>query len=250
MKTSSTAGLKVLAWLGAITIVGIVLVVPRLFFIMQVARQSAVQETQTPGGSNQLPNEPLGKEGSHCGGHYRLPCEPGLSCTHIDNSDTGALGICVRGDAGTATSTIHVQPLTDPNACGASRGCSVGKYCKADDLQGNGTCAPMDATAPLVASVKITGMSLENGWYRAAPGTSATVTVETMNAVTVDMYLVVPDQSSIPIRAPIGTMKKGKNGEFTGVFNVSKGMSAQLLVIARAKDASSSSASLEVASTQ
>ncbi len=97
-------------------------------------------------------------------------------------------------------------------------------------------------TAPLINSVEPQGMTLNNGTYSAASGTTVKVKAEVDGAKTVELYLIPKTNGTAGAPKKVATMAKQADGSYAGSFKVTNNLSADLEV--RAINAKKETASL------
>jgi hypothetical protein len=161
--------------------------------------------------------QPLGAQGSVCGGAERLPCAPGFRCAM---SAGATQGICVESSV---QESERVRKANE--ACGVSVGwCDVGLVCKSSTAGSSGVCLEADEKSASVLKLTLDGMSHDGTMYVAAPGSVVRVTVQAVNAVSASLH---GGSSSSPLSL---NLTRDKAGVFTGQFTVLPGLSGDLWV--------------------
>ena len=227
----------ILAILGIVVALAL-LSSPTIFAYLQLSRQmDAAQEGTTLPTSTSTGAFKLGELNSQCGGRAGLPCKPGLTCSA--SSGAQVLGTC---QVATSTSEANMLPfVTLGQSCNAAP-CDAGLYCQKGSS--GSVCAPMDAQAPHVTSLKVEGASFEQSIYRLASGTSTQVTIQALNTAYVTLR-VVPIQS----QASVSAAKQANGGNYTAQLTLERGFRGRLEVTVRSKSGDSSSVSIDVASS-
>jgi hypothetical protein len=239
---SSGLDLKIFAWIGLAVMVALMVFPFVLGYFAVVAYRSDILSAIDKG----LPADTglLGELGSRCGGPDRLPCRPGLECSEL--ADPAAYGRCIRP----AWAGARIGQLND--ACGEDLpDCAAGLFCKnPSGAEAKGTCSTIDtATDPHIVSVKLDGMSPDNGVYHAVDGTNATVRIQALNADRVSVRLK-PKEGAAGTTSTLGEVVKAEGGLFTAALEVRKGLDADLVVTARNDKGEFSAVSVAVAANE
>lgn len=227
--------LKVLAVIGG-AIIALMFCVPFVFGFLNARHQTAIKQAAY--------NQPLGQEGSGCGGTDRLPCGPGLRCS---TSSIQELGKCVKDENKIQRAATYSAV---GKACDASRElCAPGSYCKRNnDTSAHwGTCSRFDVEAPFISSVRIENMQLDmSGVYRGAVDTKAKITVQAVNASSVSMALEKPNTCL----DCFGETQTLSGGLFVNSFDIKQGLSDNLVIKATGKNGDVSVVIIAVASAE
>lgn len=190
---------------------------------------------------------PLGELGSRCGGTARLPCRPGLQCSH-DPAVQESEGVCEQPkEAARQVGYRGLRQLGE--ACGSDAPfCAIGLYCKRLDSQDR-ACAVFDAGAPRVVSIKVDGATPKDGMYYIASDVPVKLIARVANAESVNMKLDVKDawagaslllkptkRESSDTYSSMLTMKQGVEGDISIVVTSQKGETAYMVIRVAAKD--------------
>jgi hypothetical protein len=189
----------------------------------------------------------LGQEGSRCSGPERLPCMPGMVCEIPENGTWGVdYGVCVEDDRPPATVVNEGETCNNVDVV-----CGMGMKCVISEGQSEGRCEQMvPNTRPFIMSVIPEDMELENGAYRANPGTEIIVRVHAMNVEEGEIYLkpLWVSHSGVMEDEKVGDlMETDTLDEYTASFIVEEDLGASLIAVMRNADGQEASVSINVA---
>ncbi len=237
MKTpDATLVFKLLAALGGLAILALI-ALP--FFFLRVILQT-VPSAPTPPAETV---SELGNLGAKCGGPALLPCKPGLICSSDPNVKESE-GVCVTQ----AQASPSFQEISEP--CGDTRGyCDAGLYCK--KVATGSICATIDATAPHVASVNITGATFENSIYRLPLNAAGNVVIQTANASGITLNLE-PNEGygTAGVSLWVTQPKRGTGGVYTSTLTLRHDFEGKLTMVVASKSGDTSYLSVNVASAK
>lgn len=187
--------------------------------------------------------DPLGEEGSRCGGPDRLPCGAGLACMGATSSSV--YGVCEVPES-VSTSTLRNLMQIGQSCVSDEVRCAPGLYCQ--QKMNTALCEKIDATAPHVASIKLEGAQPQSGKYLVQAGRAIQVVVQTVNASEAQIELL-PSVGVTEIGTPT-PLQKGQGGLYTSQFVMPAGREAELRVTVWSTNRDRSTLSLQVASQE
>lgn len=238
-KSFSPLDLKIFGWIGFAVMCLAILVLPVLLGHLITWNRTPIQMSTTTS---------LGERGSVCGGPERLPCGAGLICAHEINSDAPA-GICEPApEAATSTDSVS-QSKNGLSASGES--CAVystlGHVCEPalvcnEGVPGLPVCGEATTSSPRILSVKLDGAQLNEGVYRVIVGTKTTVTIQAVNAKSVQSNFGNLNEGQT-------LFKQGKGGLYTQDL-VFPAYANELTLSAEGKDGTWSGLVMKVATVQ
>ncbi len=145
-------------------------------------------------------------------------CEPGPLWWYFeeffgdqapDSGDEEArvLGVTKASDA----RVVNFYDRQAGEVCGTNFGyCSVGLVCQTHESKTVGECVPRTESSPFALSLKLEGMSLDQGLYVGEAGSDVRIVVQTVGADTVEAFVY---GHAIPL-------SRGEAGQYTGVWTL------------------------------
>ncbi len=189
----------------------------------------------------------LGQEGSKCSGPERFPCMPGMVCMIPEDGAWGVdYGTCVKDEREPA------RVVGEGEVCNTvDTVCGAGLKCEIPEGQDQGTCEQMiPNTRPFIMSVIPEGMELDEGAYKAEPGTEVNVLVRAVNVDEGEIYLKplwVSHSGVLEDEKVSELVETDTPNEYMASFTVEEELGASLIAIMRNEDGQEAQVSINVA---
>lgn len=220
----------------AVIIIAIVALMGMFLFMTSEGKNPESRIASSAQNQESVLNPNMGKLGATCGGHDRLPCEPGLICNTAPGEFANTTGVCVKDNRSNAKVANEGEECDGINTI-----CQPSFICQTQG--GKSTCVNMveESKKSFIFSLIPDGAELEGGIYKAAAGTTLHVKVEAVNVVGGGLYympITSNTSTSITEKDKVATLSpsKDKQNIYEANFTVQKKMLGQLFARMVGKD--------------
>ncbi|MCR4278765.1 MAG: hypothetical protein NUV81_02560 [bacterium] len=222
-----TRGLKMWATWGAVVLLLLLIlpIVATYYFVKEVDRYQLCQ-------SDVAQNE---------------DCEPGPLWSFIrelEDSSSGDVSGAIDptgSDAEMANQALNLFAKDEGKPCGSDFGyCGSGLICVTDTEEVEiGICRKTTESSPLILSLKLEGMALDQGVYVGTAGEDVRIAVQAVNG----------DRAEMIIGGQTLSLSRGDGGQFTGVYTLPKNLQGHALLFVE-KGLETASVSVPVVSVE